>query len=678
MPSPMPPIAIRKPTTTSVHGDARTDDYAWMREKGTEPVTAYLEAENAYANAVLEPLKPLEAVLYGEMLDRIKEDDESFPYELGGWLYYSRTEAGKQYAVHCRKRSDDSPEEILLDLNAMAEGHSYMGLGAYQPSPDGRYLAYSTDTTGFRQYTLVVKDLESGDHLAFEVQQAGTVAWSNDNNTIFYTVDDEAKRPARVFRYQLNATSAQFIYEEPDEMFRVSIHRARSGQYLFLTSASHTSTEVRYLAAGDALSEWQLIAQRVHEHEYYADHHSDWLYFLSNDAGRNFRVVRAPLASPGREHWQEVVAHRDAVMIEDLDLFAGHMVLSTRAGGLQRLEVIRLSDGEEHTVEFPEPVFTVFTGPNRVWDATLLRYNYQSPVTPPQVVDYDMNSRSMVVRKELEVPGYDRFQYETERLWIAAEDGTKVPVSVVSKRGLRRDGSAPMLLQGYGSYGANYPINFNSNRVSLLDRGIVVACAHIRGGGEMGKAWHDDGKMMTKMNTFTDFVDVAEGLVERGFTSADRLIATGRSAGGLLMGAVMNLRPELFKAVVAGVPFVDVVNTMLDSTLPLTVGEWEEWGNPNVPEEYRYMKGYCPYSNVEAKPYPALFVKTALNDSQVMYWEPAKWVAKLRAHKTDANPLVFRTDMGAGHGGASGRYDYLNEVAEEYAFILWQAGKSAL
>jgi len=673
----LPPRAEKRPVASDLHGDRRIDDYAWLREKGSEQVTAHLEAENAFADAELAHTKPLQERLYAEMLGRIKEDDSTFPYRLGDWLYYSRTEAGKQYPVHCRKATPDGVEQVLLDLNAMAEGHAFISLGAYQPSPDGKLLAYSTDTTGFREYDLRVKDLENGEHYAFEVRQAGTVAWAADNETLYYTVDDAAKRPARVYRHRLDNDYAEKVYEETDEMFRVSMHRSRSGAYLFLTSASHTATEVRYLATANATGEWQLIAPRAHEHEYYADHHGGHFYFFTNDAGRNFRVARAPLDAPARANWEEVVPHRDDVMIEDLDLFAGHMVLSERANALQRLRVTAINSGETHEVAFPEPVFTVSTGPNRVWETSVLRYAYQSLVTPPQVVDYDLDTREATVRKEQEVPNYDPGRYRSERIWVAGRDGTRVPVSILALKDTPRDGSAPMLLQGYGSYGANYPIGFNSSRMSLVDRGVVVAFGHIRGGGELGKPWHDAGKMMTKLNTFTDFVDVAEGLVERGYADSGRVIISGRSAGGLLMGAVTNMRPELFRAVVAGVPFVDVINTMLDASLPLTVGEWEEWGNPNIEAEYRYIKQYCPYTNVETKAYPAIFVKTALNDSQVMYWEPAKWVAKLRDMKTDSNPLIFRTDMGAGHGGASGRYDYLREVAEEYAFILWQAGKSA-
>lgn len=672
-----PPVAERKPVRTVLHGDERIDDYAWMREKGTAPVTEYLEAENAYADTTLAPLKPLQQRLYGEMLGRIKEDDETFPYRQGGWHYFSRTQAGKQYATHYRRASDETPEQLLLDLNAMAEGHSYMGLGAFQPSPDGRFLAYSTDTTGFRVYTMRIKDLESGQHLAFEVAAAGAIAWADDNRTIFYTVDDAAKRPYRLYRRDLVTSAEALLYEEADEMFRIAVHRSRSGGYLFLTVSSHTTTEVRYLPAGAPSAPWRLIAAREHDHEYYADHRGAHFYLLTNDTGRNFRVARVSATSPDRANWEEVVAHRDAVMLEDLDLWANHMVLSERAEGLQRLRVIRLESGATHEVSFPEPVYTVATGPNRTWDTPVFRYAYQSPVTPPQVIDYNMDTREAVVRKQLEVPDYDPSGYEAERIWIPARDGTSVPVSIVSKKGAPRDGAAPLLLQGYGSYGINYPLAFNSNRASLLDRGVRVAVAHIRGGGELGKPWHDAGRMHTKLNTFTDFIDVAEALIERRYTGRDGLIATGRSAGGLLMGTVMNMAPDLFHAIVAGVPFVDVINTMLDASLPLTVGEWEEWGNPNLEADYRYMKQYCPYTNIEVRDYPALYVKTALNDSQVMYWEPAKWVAKLRATGANVHPIIFRTDMGAGHGGASGRYDYLREVAEEYAFILWQAGKSS-
>jgi oligopeptidase B len=673
--SPMPPSAKREPTVTVLHGDERIDDYDWMREKDTPKVTEYLESENAYADAVMAPTKDLQERLYREMVGRIKEDDDTFPYRQNGWLYFSRTEAGKQYPLHYRKSSDTAPEAVLLDLNAMARGHPYMGLGVFQPSIDGKLLAYSTDNTGFREYTLRVKDMVSGEHLGLAAGLVGTVSWANDNVTLFYTVDDESKRPYRLFRHRLGTDVHDLLYEENDEMFRLTVHRSRSGEFMFLTISSHTTTEVHCLPTDHPQSEWKLISARQQEHEYYADHHGEHFYFMTNDTGRNFRIARAPLATPGHEHWEEVVRQRDDVMLEDLELWAGHMVVSERFEGLQRLRVTTMATGDTHEVAFPDPVYSVFTGPNRVWDTHLMRYTYQSLVSPPQVVDYDMETRQAIVRKQLEVPNYDPSLYESERTWVTARDGARIPVSVVSKRDAARDGSGPLLLQGYGSYGANYPIAFSSARMSLVDRGLTVAFAHVRGGGEMGKAWHDAGKMLKKITTFEDFIDVGEALIERGYTNRGGLIATGRSAGGLLMGAVANMRPELFKAIVADVPFVDVINTMLDASLPLTVGEWEEWGNPNIEEHYRYIRQYCPYTNVSAHDYPAIYVKTALNDSQVMYWEPAKWVAKLRANQTDSNPLVFRTDMGAGHGGASGRYDYLREVAEEYAFILWQAGK---
>jgi len=672
--APAPPVARRARTTSVLHGDARVDDYAWLRHKGSTEVTAYLEAENAYADGIMAHTKPLQEVLYAEMLARIKEDDSSAPYPQRGWWYYSRTLAGAQYPVYCRKAALDSDEHVLLDLNEMAQGHAFMAVGVYHPSDNGQLLAYSTDTTGFREYVLRIKDLNTGEHLPFRVENAGTAAWSADGRYMFYTVDDSAKRPSRLFRHRLGTDDHQLLYEETDEMFRISVHRSRSGGMLFVTSASHTATEVYFVPADDPETEWTLVARRSPDHEYYADHHGDHLYLLTNDTGRNFRIARAPLATTGREHWEDVVAHRDDVMLEDLDLFQNYMVVSERAEGLQRLHVTEFATGEGHTIAFPEPVYTVSTGPNRTWATDEVRFSYQSPVTPPQVIDYDMGTRTSAVRKQLEVPGYDPSLYETSRLWVEARDGAKVPVSLASRKGTPRDGSAPLYLQGYGSYGASYPIAFSSSRMSLLDRGITIAFAHVRGGGELGKPWHDAGRMLTKMHTFTDFIDVAESLISQGYTAPDRLIINGRSAGGLLMGAVVNLRPDLFKAVLAGVPFVDVINTMLDASLPLTVGEWEEWGNPQVGAEYRYMKQYCPYTNLTEAAYPVIFAKTALNDSQVMYWEPAKWVAKMRTLKTDTNPLIFRTDMGAGHGGASGRYDYLREVAEEYAFILWQAG----
>jgi oligopeptidase B len=677
-PAPAPPLARPTPQVVEMHGDARRDDYAWLRDKATPAVAAYLEAENAYADAVMAPTQAFQQSLYREMLARIQETDLSVPYREGGYWYYARTEEGKQYAILCRKKGSlDAPEEVTLDQNAMAEGLPFFAVGAYAVSDDGHLLAYSTDVTGFREYTLQVKDLRTGEILPFRVEQSGSVAWASDSRTLFYTVDDDAKRAYRLYRHVVGEPVGGLVYEEADELFRVYVGRSRSKQYLFAGCASHTTTEWRYLGADRPEDDWRLIAAREHEHEYDADHHGDFLYVRTNDRGRNFRLVRAPLADPGRERWEEVVPHRADVMLEGIEIFARHYVLLDRAGGLERLRVTEFATGETHEVTFPEPAYEVFPAGNREYDTTVLRFNYQSLVTPASVYDYDMASRTHTLLKQQPVlGGYDASRYASERLFATAPDGVRVPLEVVYRKDARRDGPQPLYLYAYGSYGYPLPVNFSSNRLSLLDRGVIVALAHVRGGGELGKPWHDDGRMMKKMNTFTDFIACAEHLVQQRFTAPDRLVIEGGSAGGLLMGAVANLRPDLWKAVVSKVPFVDVLNTMSDASLPLTAGEWEEWGNPQNADEYRYMRQYSPYDNLEARPYPAMLVKTSFHDSQVMYWEPAKYVARLRTLKQDDHPLLLKTNMAAGHGGASGRYDYLREVAFDYAFILWQLGLS--
>jgi oligopeptidase B len=675
------PVARRQPVVHETHGDRRVDDYAWLREKSNPAVRAYLEAENAYADGLLAPTVELQATLYDEMLSRIKETDDTPPYPDGGWLWYSRTEEGKQYAILCRKHDAAADEQITLDINALAEGQPFMRLGAYAPSPDARLLAYSTDNTGFRQYTMHVKDLEAGKTLAEGIERTGSVAWASDGRTFFYTVEDEAtKRHYRVYRHRVGDAEDVLVYEEPDERFNVDVHRSRSGAYIFLQIASHTTSEVRLLAADDVDGAWRTVAERQQDHEYESDHQGEWLYILTNDAGRNFRLVRAPIADPARANWQEVLAHRDDVMLEAVLAFERHIVVFERDRGLQQIAVQDVASGAWHRVAFDEATYSVGPQANRVYATTTLRFEYESLVTPRSVFAYDMASRERTLLKQTEVPHYDAALYESERLFIDARDGTAVPVSLVYRKRAPNDGNAPpvsgpMHLTAYGSYGYPYPVEFSSNRVSLLDRGFVLAIAHIRGGGEMGKKWHDAGRMQQKMHTFTDFVDVAEGLIGRGYTSADRLTIEGASAGGLLMGAVVNMRPDLFAGVISKVAFVDVLNTMLDATLPLTVPEYEEWGNPNVREEYEVMRAYCPYTNLEAEAYPAMLVKTSFNDSQVMYWEPAKYVAKLRTLKTDARPLLLKTNMAAGHGGSSGRYDYLREIALEYAFLLWVNGR---
>jgi oligopeptidase B len=680
-----PPVARKIPKADVVHGERREDDYFWMREKSNPEVAAYLEAENAYADAVLKPTEPFQAALYAEMLGRIQETDLSVPYRHGEWFYYSRTEQGKQYPIFCRKPrtpghdsapADDAPEEVTLDLNLLAEGHSFMSLGAYTVSDDGARLAYSTDSTGFRQYDLFIKDLRTGQTGLVLAPKTGSVAWAADNRTLFYTVEDEAKRHYRLYRHRMGSGEPDaLVFEEPDEAFNIGVGRTRSRDYLVLGAGSLTTAEARVLRAEDPLGEWRMLAPRIQDQEYDVDHHDGSFYFRVNDTGRNFRLVKAPVESPGRESWQEVIPHRPDVMLEGVDFFQTFYVVFERAQGLPRLRVVDLRSGEAADVAFPEPAYSVFPAANVEFDTRTYRYSYESLVTPRSVFDYDVGTRASALLKEQPVlGGYDRAQYVSERLFATAADGVRVPISLVYRRDTPRDGSAPMLLGGYGAYGLPLPVTFSSTRLSLLDRGLVVALAHIRGGGEMGKPWHDDGRMLKKRNTFTDFIAAAEHLVRARYTSPDRLVIEGGSAGGLLMGAVTNARPDLFKAVVSHVPFVDVVNTMLDASLPLTVGEYEEWGNPQVKEFYDCIKTYCPYTNLAAMAYPAMLVKTSFNDSQVMYWEPAKYVARLRTLKTDDRPLLLKTNMGAGHGGASGRYDRLHEIAFDYAFVLGQLG----
>jgi len=671
-----PPIAKKDPHVVTLHGDKRVDDYFWLREKSSPEVIAYLNAENAYTEGMTSASESFQGVLYKEMLGRIKQTDLSVPYRLRGYYYYSRTEEGKQYAIQCRKKGSlDGPEEVLLDLNEMAPEHKFLAIGAFAVSDDDMKLAFSLDTTGFRQYGLRVKDLTTGVIGPENVGKVGSVVWAADNATLFYTVEDPAKRQYRLYRHKLGAAHDQdgLVYEEKDERFDLDAHRSASKAYIFLTSSSHTASEVRYLAADHPDDPFQLIAAREKDHEYYVEHHGDRFFIRTNQNAPNFRLVSAPVTDPGKARWQEVIPHRPDVMLSGITMFKDYYVRSEREGGLPQLTVTDFRSGESHRIAFPEPVYTCGTGTNAEYETATFRYTYQSFVTPSSVFDYDMEKRSATLLKQTEVlGGYDPSRYESQRLWAKASDGTRIPISIVYRKGTPHDGSAPMLLSGYGSYGISQSATFNSNRLSLLDRGVVVAIAHVRGGGEMGKIWHEQGRMMKKKNTFTDFIACAEYLVAEKYTAKDRLVITGGSAGGLLMGAVVNLRPDLFKAVVAEVPFVDVINTMSDASLPLTVGEFEEWGNPQVKAEYDYIKTYCPYTNTLARAYPTMLVKTSLNDSQVMYWEPAKWVAKMRAVKTDHNPLLLKINMGAGHGGSSGRYDALHEVAFNYAFILSQ------
>jgi oligopeptidase B len=690
---PRPPIAARKPVDHVIHGDSRIDNYGWLREKSDPAVLAYLHEENAYTDAVLQSTEKLQKDLYQEMLGRILQTDLSVPYRLRGYDYFTRTEEGKQYPLHARRHAQkikdaEAPEEVLLDLNALAEGHSFLGLGSFDVSDDNDLLAYSLDITGFRQYTLQVKSLRTGETLPERIERVTSTAWAADNHTLFYTVEDETtKRSHRLYRHLVAADEPDvLLYEEKDERFRIEIERTRSGAFLILTCASHTTSEARFLPAEDSFGIFRLIAPREDDHEYYIDHHpagsSDprggVFYIRTNSGGRTFRLMEAAVEDTSRESWRELIPNRPGVMIASVDVFSTHLALLEREHGLPHLRIINLPAADllknSYRLEFSEPAYNAACGANPEFRTGHLRFTYESFITPRSVFDFDLRTRERVLRKQQPVlGGHDPSKYASERIHATAEDGTQVPISLVYRRG-NRDSSAPLLLYGYGSYGISMPITFNTNRLSLLDRGVIFAVAHIRGGGELGKPWHDAGRMRKKRNTFTDFIAAADFLIAEGFTSPQQLIIEGGSAGGLLMGAVVNMRPDLFRVVISHVPFVDVLNTMLDANLPLTVGEYEEWGNPQIADDYFYMKSYCPYANLAAHDYPTMLLKTGLNDSQVMYWEPAKYVAKLRTLKTDKNLLLLKTNMGAGHGGASGRYDYLREIALDYAFLLTQLG----
>ena len=682
---PAPPTARKHHTETQTHGVLLADDYAWLRDKDNPDVTAYLEAENAYATAVMAPLDGLREELYQEMLSHVKQTDISVPYRDGDWWYYSRTQEGLQYGIYCRKRGGpagpeaDAAEQILLDGNELAKEHAFFAIGDTDITDDGRWLAYTTDTTGFRQYTLHIKDLETNETLPGEVERAGSVVWAADNGTLFYTVEDEEqKRQYQLWRHKRGTPHSEdvLVYQDDDERFNLGAGRTRDGQFIVLESASHITSESQVLPAADPEAAFTLIAPRQDDHEYSIDHRNGLWFIRTNDRGRNFRLVTAPVSNPSRENWTELIPHRDAVMLEDVDLFANFFVACEREDGLPRLRIHRFSGvGPEATpageISFPEPAYSAHPHINRIFDTPTFRYAYQSLVTPASVYEYEVATGASALLKQLEIPGgLDRTLYASERIHATAPDGVQVPISLVYRKDKREPGSNPLYVYGYGSYGYSLPLSFSSNRLSLLDRGIVMAYAHIRGGGDLGELWHDAGKMLLKRNTFIDFITAVEQLTASGYGDPTRVAIEGGSAGGLLMGAVTNTRPDLFRAVVSHVPFVDVMNTMLDATLPLTVPEYEEWGNPNEETYFRTMLSYSPYDNLKTASYPAMLVKTSLNDSQVMYWEPAKYVAKLRTLKTDTNPLLLLTNMQAGHGGASGRYDYLKEIAFDYAFLL--------
>jgi oligopeptidase B len=673
-----PPGAPRVEHRELRHGSTVIDDYFWVREKSNPKVTEYLEAENAYTAAMTKGLQPFSDALYQEMLGRIKQTDLSVPTSRHGYLYYSRTEEGKQYPIQCRRKgSMAAPEEVLLDLNELGIGKKFVGMGEFVVSDDQNLLAYTIDYTGFRQFALHVKDLRSGQTLPDTTERVTSLAWAADNKTLFLCTEDAVtKRSDKLWRHVLGAAKFEELYDDKDELYEIEVGKTRDQKYVILQSEAKDTSEARYLRADRPADHFAVFLPRVKGHRYYVDHREGLFYIRTNKSGRNFAVMTAPVNDPAPKNWKVFIAHRDDMRIQDIELFRDFAVSVEKGGALDHLRIHDFKSGAWKEIAYPEPVYSVFPGGTPDYESQTYRYSYQSFLTPPSVFDYDVATGKSTLRKQQEVlGGYDPKQYVSERLWATARDGVKVPVSIVYKKGLVRDGKAPLFLYGYGSYGIGTPATFSSNRVSLLDRGMAYAIAHIRGGDEMGEQWREDGMLLKKKNTFFDFIDCAEFLISQKWTSKDRVVIEGGSAGGLLMGAVVNLRPDLFKAVHAAVPFVDVMNTMMDATLPLTVGEYLEWGNPNEKAAYDYMKTYSPYDNLEKRGYPAILVTTSFNDSQVMYWEPAKYVARLRTLKTDSNPLLLKVKMDpAGHGGASGRYDRLHDTAFEYAWLLNQVG----
>ncbi len=672
-----PPVAKRVPTERTRHGETVVDEYAWLRDRDDPDTLAYLEAENAYTAEVMAPTAALQEELFTEIRSRIQETDLSVPVRKGDWWYYTRTEEGRQYPIHCRSRSEAGDGEVvMLDQNAVAGEAEFLAVGAFDVTPDARLLAYSTDFAGSELYVMRFRDLDSGADLPDELPGTyyGT-AWAADSTTFFYVRPDAAMRPYQLWRHELGtaADADVLVFEEPDERFFLSVGTTKDERYVVLHLGSKVTDEVHVLAAGDPTGDFTVVEPRQQDVEYSLEHWRDRFYIVTNvDGAEDFKLVEAPDSAPGRASWRDVVPSRPGTTLTGIDVFADHLVLFERAEGLRRIRVRDQSSGEEHVIEQPEEVSTASGGANPEFDSGVLRYGYTSMVTPSSVYDYDLRTRERTLKKQQPVlGGYDPDDYATERVWAPADDGARVPISLVYRRDRPRDGSAPALLYGYGSYEASMDPGFSSLRLSLLDRGFVFAIAHIRGGGELGRAWYRGGKLLAKRNTFTDFIAAARHLVDEGWTSPAQLAIRGGSAGGLLVGAVVNEAPEAFGAAVAEVPFVDALNTILDPSLPLTVMEWEEWGNPvESAEVYRYMRSYAPYENVEARAYPPLLVTAGLNDPRVSYWEPAKWVARMRATATGGSRLVLKTEMGAGHMGPSGRYDAWKDEAFVYAFVL--------
>ncbi|MGJ1203648.1 S9 family peptidase [Sphingobacterium lactis] len=680
-PDATPPVAEKKNFDRIIHNDTVVDPYYWMNDyfkKGPDSsrVVAYLDAENAYTEAMMKDTDGLQDVLFKEMKGRIKETDESVPYLRNGYYYYQRTEEGKQYYKLCRKKGSlDAPEEVLLDVDKMAGGFAYYALGGATVSPDNKLLAYGVDTVSRREYVIHIKNLETGEILPDRIiRTSGGSVWAADNKTLFYT----AKNPVtllseKIKRHTLGAPVDKdvVVYDEKDNTNYIGVWKSKDDQYIFIYSGGTLSSETRYLKADDPNGTFQVFQPRIKDVLYSVTPLKDKFLVVTNDNAKNFKVMETPLDKTGKENWKEYIPHRSDVLVEGIDEFENFIVVSERKNGLSQLAIRNLQDNSQHYLDFGEAAYTVYSSTNVEYNTDILRYGYTSMVTPSSTYDYNMKTKEKTLMKQQEVlGGYDQKQYVTERKMAKVTDGSIVPISLVYKKGTNLDGKAPLLLYAYGSYGSSMDPTFSSSRLSLLDRGFIYAIAHIRGGEEMGRQWYEDGKMMKKKNTFTDFIDCGKYLIAEKYTAKEHLYAQGGSAGGLLMGAVINMAPEIWNGVIAQVPFVDVVNTMLDATIPLTTNEYDEWGNPNTKEAYDYMKSYSPYENIEAKEYPNLLVTTGLHDSQVQYFEPAKWVAKLRDIRKGKNVILLKTDMEYGHGGASGRFDYLKDVALNYAFLF--------
>jgi len=675
-----PPVAKKINKELTAHNDTRIDPYYWLNDRENPEVISYLEEENKYTKAMMKHTEELQTELYDEIVGRIKQTDMSVPYKRNGYFYYSRYEEGMEYPIYCRKEGTlEADEEIMLNVNEMAEGYSYFQVGGISVSHDNKLIAYGVDTLSRRKYTIHFKDLETGEILADAIPNTtGYAPWAADNKTVFYTRKDEVTlRPEKIFRHKLGDDAAKdpLIYFEEDETFRTGVSLSKSMEYLMIGSFSTLSSEYRILKADDPEGEFRVFQERQPELEYYISHYQDRFYIRTNHEAKNFRLMETPARRTSLKNWKEVIPHREDVLLEDYEVFNKYLALQERKNGLTEIRVLSHDAQKDFYIEFDEQAYVVYLSTNLDFDTEILRYGYTSMTIPNSVYDYNMNTgeKELLKRQEV-VGGYDPDLYYAERLFATAADGVKVPISLVYKKDLKKEGGNPLVLYGYGSYGASMDPYFSSTRLSLLDRGFVYAIAHIRGGEEMGRQWYEDGKLLKKKNTFTDFISCGEFLIEKGYTTSENIYAMGGSAGGLLVGAVYNMRPDLFKGVIAAVPFVDVVTTMLDESIPLTTGEYDEWGNPNVKEYYDYMLSYSPYDNVEAKDYPAMLVTTGLHDSQVQYWEPAKWVAKLRDMKTDDNLLLLWTNMDYGHGGASGRFQRYKEVALEYAFLIDLAG----